>query len=40
MAILDTLQLTNQVEKLAQVSRDLRRKHKQLQNQVGGERPH
>ncbi|CAK1590271.1 unnamed protein product [Parnassius mnemosyne] len=26
--------LTNQVEKLAQVSRDLRRKHKQLQNQV------
>lgn len=34
MAILDTLQLTSQVEKLAQVSRDLRRKHKQLQNQV------
>ncbi|CAF4800209.1 unnamed protein product [Pieris macdunnoughi] len=34
MAILDTLQLTNQVEKLAQVSRDLRRKHKQLQNQM------
>ncbi|CAG4933100.1 unnamed protein product [Colias eurytheme] len=26
--------LTNQVEKLAQVSRDLRRKHKQLQNQM------
>uniref|UniRef100_A0A2H1V5L6 SFRICE_010440 n=1 Tax=Spodoptera frugiperda TaxID=7108 RepID=A0A2H1V5L6_SPOFR len=34
MAILDTLQLTNQVEKLAQVSRDLRRKHKQIQNQM------
>ncbi|KPJ11562.1 RILP-like protein-like [Papilio machaon] len=34
MAILDTLQLTNQVDKLAQVSRDLRRKHKQLQNQM------
>ncbi|CAH0713694.1 unnamed protein product, partial [Brenthis ino] len=34
MAILDTLQLTSQVEKLAQVSRDLRRKHKQLQNQM------
>lgn len=34
MAILDTLQLSNQVEKLAQVSRDLRRKHKQIQNQV------
>ncbi|XP_026728369.1 RILP-like protein homolog isoform X2 [Trichoplusia ni] len=26
--------LTNQVEKLAQVSRDLRRKHKQIQNQL------
>ncbi|XP_026728384.1 RILP-like protein homolog isoform X4 [Trichoplusia ni] len=26
--------LTNQVEKLAQVSRDLRRKHKQIQNQM------
>ncbi|CAH2093936.1 unnamed protein product [Euphydryas editha] len=34
MAILDTLQLTSQVEKLAQVSRELRRKHKQLQNQM------
>lgn len=34
MAILDTLQLTNQVEKLAQVTRDLKRKHKQIQNQV------
>uniref|UniRef100_A0A2A4JSM7 RH2 domain-containing protein n=1 Tax=Heliothis virescens TaxID=7102 RepID=A0A2A4JSM7_HELVI len=34
MAILDDLQLSNQVEKLAQVSRDLRRKHKQIQNQM------
>uniref|UniRef100_A0A1E1W6Q4 RH2 domain-containing protein n=1 Tax=Pectinophora gossypiella TaxID=13191 RepID=A0A1E1W6Q4_PECGO len=34
MAILETSQLTNQVEKLAQVSRDLRRKHKQMQNQM------
>ncbi|CAB3222213.1 unnamed protein product [Arctia plantaginis] len=33
MAILDTFQLTNQVDKLRQVSRDLRRKHKSLQNQ-------
>lgn len=34
MAILDSLQLTSQVEKLAQVSRELRRKQKQMQNQV------
>lgn len=34
MAILDDLQLSSQVDKLAQVTRDLKRKHKALQNQV------
>ncbi|GBP13998.1 RILP-like protein homolog [Eumeta japonica] len=34
MAILEISQLTSQVEKLATVSRDLRRKQKQLQNQI------